>query len=78
MPWARPRICMGMSTRGPLPLLIYSGGVGLQRKYPSWLYARYFIWITISIRVQTDLSLFSRYLLDAMRYMPTSAVCRKS
>ena len=25
-----------MSSRGPLPLLIYSGGVGLQVKYPIW------------------------------------------
>ena len=25
---------MGMPTRGPLLLLIYSGGVGLQGKYP--------------------------------------------
>ena len=27
-----------MSTRGPLPLLIYSGGVGLQEKYHIWYY----------------------------------------
>ena len=27
-----------LSSRGPLPLLIYSGGVGLQRKYPIWYY----------------------------------------
>ena len=29
---------MGMSTRGPLPLFICSGGVGLQEKYPIWHY----------------------------------------
>ena len=28
--------CMSMSIRGPLPLLIYSGGVGLQGKYSIW------------------------------------------
>ena len=38
MPWARPRIYMGMSTRGPLPLLIYSEGVGSQGKYSIWSY----------------------------------------
>ena len=27
-----------MSSRGPLPLLRYSGGVGLQVKYPIWYY----------------------------------------
>ena len=27
-----------MSSRGPLPLLIYSGGAGLQVKYPIWYY----------------------------------------
>jgi hypothetical protein len=31
-------ICMGMSTRGFISLLIYSGGVGLQGKYPIWYY----------------------------------------
>jgi hypothetical protein len=31
-------ICMGISTRGSLPLLIYSGGVGLQEKYLIWYY----------------------------------------
>ena len=30
--------CRDLSTRGPLPLLIYSGGVGLQGKYPIWYY----------------------------------------
>ena len=27
-----------MSSRGLLPLLIYSGGIGLQVKYPIWYY----------------------------------------
>ena len=27
-----------LSTKGPLPLLIYSGGVGLRGKYPIWYY----------------------------------------
>jgi hypothetical protein len=27
-----------LSSRGPLPLLIYSGGGGLQVKYPIWYY----------------------------------------
>ena len=27
-----------MSSRGSLPLLIYSGGAGLQVKYPIWYY----------------------------------------
>ena len=43
-----------MPTRVPLHLIIYSGGVGLQGKYPSRLYCRYSIWITISIRVLID------------------------
>ena len=29
---------MEISTRGPLPLLIYSGGAGLQVKYHIWYY----------------------------------------
>jgi hypothetical protein len=36
-----------MLTRGPMPLLTYSGEVELSRKYLSWLYGRYSIWITI-------------------------------
>jgi hypothetical protein len=27
-----------LSSRGPIPLLIYSGGGGLQVKYPIWYY----------------------------------------
>ena len=30
-------VCI-LSARGPLPLLIYSRGVGLQGKYPIWYY----------------------------------------
>ena len=30
--------CTYLATRGPLPLLIYSGGVGLQGKYPISYY----------------------------------------
>jgi len=67
-----------MVTRAPLSLIIYSGGVWLSGKFSSRLCGRYFIWITISIRVQTDLSLSSRYLLEALRCTPTSAMRRKS
>ena len=38
---------MGMSTRGPLPLLIYSGGVGLQGKYPIWYYTISYCSLTV-------------------------------
>ena len=34
---------MSMSTMGPLPLFIYSRGVGLHKKYPSRLYDMYSI-----------------------------------
>ena len=42
---------MGMSTRGPLPLLICSRGVGLQEKYHIRLHGKYSIWITISDQI---------------------------
>ena len=51
---------MGMSTRGPLPLLICSRGVGLKVKYHIWYY-------TISNK---------SHVLVALRYTPISAVRR--
>jgi hypothetical protein len=63
-----------MSIRGSLPLLVCSGGVGLQEKYPNRLYSRYYN--IYSIRL--DLSLSSRYLLEALRCTPISVVRRKS
>ena len=42
---------MGMSARGPLPLLICSGGVGLQGKYPIWYYTMSYYSLAVHVLI---------------------------